>query len=323
MKEQFFLRMREPSWRSFESLLSGGRQKKSSYHCFPEILREISSDLCTAQANGFDPAITERLNRLLMDGNQILYKHNSFPLKEASVFVFKTFPRSIRSLWKPVAACHLLFYGIVFFFTLICVRFPDLQSYIVPEKQKHDLLSMYDPSSEYFLKPREVETDADMFGFYIYNNISIAFRTFAGGIFFGLGSLFFLVYNAVFLGACAGLVIDAGFSQTFFQFIFAHSPFELTGIILSAAAGLILGYNIFRTKGLTRGDSLRRAGKTVSPIIAGSACMIAVAAVIEAFWSSRHEIAPVWHYVSGIAGWSLLAVYVTLSGRWKTARGGL
>jgi len=34
---------------------------------------------------------------------------------------------------------------------------------------------------------RAVDSDVLMFGFYIYNNIGVAFRTFAGGILFGRG----------------------------------------------------------------------------------------------------------------------------------------
>ena len=43
--------------------------------------------------------------------------------------------------------------------------------------------------AEHFLKERP-DSDMLMFGFYIYNNIGI-FRTFAGGIVGGLGSVFF------------------------------------------------------------------------------------------------------------------------------------
>ena len=48
-----------------------------------------------------------------------------------------------------------------------------------------------------------------MFGFYIRNNIGIAFRTFASGIFAGLGSVFFLALNGVFIGVAAGQAMRA------------------------------------------------------------------------------------------------------------------
>ena len=49
--------------------------------------------------------------------------------------------------------------------------------------------SMYDPQNQKIGRSadRDAETDVTMFGYYILNNISIGFRTFAGGIIFGIG----------------------------------------------------------------------------------------------------------------------------------------
>jgi uncharacterized membrane protein SpoIIM required for sporulation len=180
---------------------------------------------------------------------------------------------------------------------------------------------MYDPQSSHFLKPRDVTGDADMFGFYIYNNISIAFRTFAGGMLGGVGSLLFLAYNAIALGVSAGHIINLGFGSTFFPFIIGHSSFELTAIILSAQAGLLLGYRFFVPQGLSRGASLRRAGRESLPIVSGAALLLVIAATIEAFWSSRHLMGANIRYMAGALGWTLLILYFALAGRAK-GRGG-
>ena len=43
-----------------------------------------------------------------------------------------------------------------------------------------------------------------MAGFYVWNNVGIAFRCFATGALFGLGSVFYLVYNGLVLGTIEG-----------------------------------------------------------------------------------------------------------------------
>ena len=48
---------------------------------------------------------------------------------------------------------------------------------------------------------RTAGTDWAMFGHYIQNNVGIAFQCFAGGLFFGIGSLVVLGYNGVLAGA--------------------------------------------------------------------------------------------------------------------------
>jgi uncharacterized membrane protein SpoIIM required for sporulation len=283
--------------------------------CFPRRFRELTQDLNTARAQGFAPEIIERLNILINEGNQILYGRHGWPLKEPARFILRTFPQKVRAQWRGITAGLLLFYGLAFFFAALTVRFPDLVYEILPESQVSGLEEMYDPQGEHFLVPRNVSSDADMFGFYIYNNISIAFKTFAGGIFAGIGSLFLLCFNAVFLGTAAGHIVNRGLGGTFFPFVIGHGSFELTAVVFSAHAGLTLGYRFFVTRGLSRGASLRRAGKDALPIMSGSALLLTLAAVIEAFWSSRHQLPPALRYGAGAAGWVLLLCYFLFAGR--------
>ena len=316
MTQQSFVNRREKFWNEFEAVVRGGRKslaKKASW--FPGGYRELTQDLNTARANGFDPSIIDRLNSMVLEGNQILYTNRSWSVKSAVDFVFRLFPRTVRSQWRSLAVSFLLFYGFAFFFGYICVRNPSFVYQLMGEDTILELENMYNPANSHYLTPRDVSSDADMFGFYIYNNISIAFRTFAGGILAGIGSLVLLCLNGVFLGAAAGHIINVGFGETFFPFIIGHSSFELTAIILSAQGGLLLGYRLFVTKGLSRAASLKAAGKTALPIIAGAALMLVVAACVEAFWSSRHELAVTIRYGAGIAGWILLILYFMFAGR--------
>ena len=316
MTQQNFVQRRQHFWNKIEGVVTGKyREKKALATWFPQAFRELTQDLNTARAHAFDPALIERLNRLVLEGNQLLYGQHPLSIKKFSDFILKTFPCSIRASWKGIAAAHLIFYGIAFFIIILCLRFPDFVYEIIPENQAIQLERMYNPESDHFLRPRNIGSDADMFGFYIYNNITIAFRTFAGGIFAGVGSLFLLAFNALFLGAISAHIINIGFSQTFFPFIIGHGSFELSAIILSAHAGLILGYSLFVTKGLTRQASLRIAGKTAIPLITGSTILLVLAAVIEAFWSSKHQLPTEVRYITGASGWLFLYLYFVFAGR--------
>ena len=318
MTQQSFVSRREKFWNEFEALVRGGRRDlKAQASSFPLRYRELTGDLNTARAHGFDPSIIERLNSLVLEGNQILYSRRSWSIKTAADFALRVFPRTVRSQWRSLGASLLIFYGLAFFFGFLCVRYPPMVNRLLGPDTVSGLESMYNPESSHYLTPRDVISDADMFGFYIYNNISIAFRTFAGGILAGIGSLVILCFNGAFLGAAAGCIINAGFGGTFFPFVIGHSSFELGAIVLSAQGGLILGYRLFFTKGLSRAASVKEAGKTALPIIAGAALMLVVAACIEAFWSSRHELPPLLRYGAGAAGWVLVILYFVFAGRKK------
>ena len=60
-------------------------------------------------------------------------------------------------------------------------------------------------------------TDWAMFGHYIRNNIGIAFQCFAGGLFFGIGSLFVLAFNGALAGSVAGYLTWRGLGENFYS----------------------------------------------------------------------------------------------------------
>jgi uncharacterized membrane protein SpoIIM required for sporulation len=154
-----------------------------------------------------------------------------------------------------------------------------------------------------------------MFGFYIRNNIGVAFQCFAGGLFLGLGSLFFLAVNGAFGGALAGYLTAQGMSGTFFPFVATHSAFELTAIVLAGAAGLRLGHALLAPGRLTRRHALVLATHEAVVLLYGVTAMLLVAAGVEAFWSSANWLPPTLRYSVAAGCWAAVIGYLTLQGR--------
>ncbi len=121
---------------------------------------------------------------------------------------------------------------------------PDLILSVVNSETAAQFEEMYSDSAEAIGSVRGADENWYMFGFYIKNNISVAFQCFAAGLFAGVGSMFFLIYNGVFGGAIAGYLTERGLGETFYSFVVTHAAFELTAIVLSGAAGLRLGHSI-------------------------------------------------------------------------------
>jgi uncharacterized membrane protein SpoIIM required for sporulation len=153
-----------------------------------------------------------------------------------------------------------------------------------------------------------------MFCFYIYNNVAIDFRIFAGGMVAGLGTLFFLLFNGVQIGAAAGYVNHACNPESFWSFVAGHSSFELLGMVVAGMAGMRLGLAILRPGRLPRVRALAQAGKQAMPLVYGAAAMTALAAVVEGFWSAQPIPSPV-KYTVGILFWVLHVVYFLFAGR--------
>ena len=153
-----------------------------------------------------------------------------------------------------------------------------------------------------------------MAGFYVYNNVGISFRVFATGIFFGLGSVFYLVTNGVVIGATLGYVAAAGAGRNILTFVMGHGAFELTALVISGAAGLRMGYALVRTGGLTRLGSLRAQGPDVARLALGAAVMLGIAAVIEGYWSPS-SIPDAIKWGTAACLWLLVLAYFALAGR--------
>src|SRR3546814_6196473 len=84
---------------------------------------------------------------------------------------------------------------------------------------------------------RDSGSDLQMFGLYIANNISIGFRTFAGGLLAGVGSLLVLVFNGVMFGTVAAHLQGIGHGGPFWRFVVGHAAPELSAIVVAGTAG--------------------------------------------------------------------------------------
>ena len=199
---------------------------------------------------------------------------------------------------------------------IVVQLFPQMIYTVIDPWQVRSIESMYTPEAHERLGPsRDSESDFLMFGFYIKNNTGIGFQTFAGGLLFGIGTMFYLLYNGLMIGAIAGHLTGLGYIETFWGFISGHSAPELTAIMLSGAAGLMLGWALLAPGNKSRVRALQDAGQQAVKIIYGAALLFFMAAFIEAFWSSMTWIEPTIKYIVGTSLWIMLWGYLLLVGR--------
>jgi uncharacterized membrane protein SpoIIM required for sporulation len=232
-------------------------------------------------------------------------------------FVLADFPRLVRAQWRFVLAASLLFFGSLVGVALLVFLFPDLIYSIVSPQQVAEMQSMYDPAASRLGRAAERASSEDwmMFGYYVMHNIGIAFQTFAAGLLLGLGSVFFLIFNGLIIGAVSGHLTEIGYGQTFWSFVIGHGAFELSAIALAGAAGLQLGWALIAPGQLTRGESLRLAAHQSVQMLCGVMAFLLIAAFIEAYWSSTTNIAPWLKYFVGALLWLLVATYLIFAGR--------
>lgn len=313
MNQQRFIVERQPAWLELEALLAGPMDPDGADK-FGRLYRSVCNDLGCAQQRRFDAYLVDRLNNLVIDGHHLLYQPSRGSWRRAMMALGVTFPRAVRREWRLVLSALFIFYGAAAGIGWLIVTDPDMVYAVMPPAQVRQMEAMYDPNGDHFLRPRGIDTDTEMFGFYIQNNITIAFRSFASGIFFGIGSFFILFYNGLVFGAVGGHLSNVGFGGQLLQFVVGHGSLELTAVVLSAAAGLRLGLRIVDPGQHTRGEALRRAASRALPLVYGSFAMLVGAAAVEAFWSPNLWVARDTKLIVGGLGWLLTALFLLTAG---------
>jgi len=316
VNQELFTERGEKRWRAFEDRLKAIEiDKKPGSRDFSLLYRSVCHDLALARQRLFDAHLIDRLNGLALRGHQHLYKTPTGGFSRVTDFCVRGLPIAIRAEVRFVLVAALLFYGSGMALALSIQWFPELVYSVLDPSMVASLEAMYDPESAHHLRPRGYDSDAAMFGFYIRNNVTIGFRTFASGVFAGIGSLFFILYNGVVLGAVAGHLHHIGFGRTFSSFVIGHGALELQAIVLSAAAGLRLGWPILAPGHHRRLDALRLGAKRAVPLVYGAFGLFVGAAVLEAFWSSSVLVPHNVKYGVGAILWLLVGFYFVSPGR--------
>jgi uncharacterized membrane protein SpoIIM required for sporulation len=147
------------------------------------------------------------------------------------------------------------------------------------------------------------------------NNIRVAFFAFAGGVLFGLGTVYVLVSNGLMLGGVLGAAQFYGVAPLLWAFISPHGYLELSCIVIAGAAGLMLGDALLRPGLLMRREALPRAARQAIELVLGAAPVLVVAGLIEGNVSPNEAVPIAVKLVLGpLLGLGLGAALLILSG---------
>jgi uncharacterized membrane protein SpoIIM required for sporulation len=318
-----FEEMYEEEWTELEALLDAVRGRPGSVPPpatvsgarLAALYRRVCEHLALARARFYPVHLIDRLERLTGDAHQLIYYRHEFGIARLRALVAADFPRAIRQHAAYVAAAATAFVLPTVLIGCLVYWRPELILSVVSVEQAASFEQMYSPAADSIGRERSAGSDWIMFGYYIRNNIGVAFQCFAGGLFAGIGSLFFLGYNGAFGGAVAGYLTERGLASTFYSFVATHAAFELTAIVLSGAAGLRVGFALLDPGRLTRAQALVVATRESAVLLYGVTALLLVAAAVEAFWSSATWLPHAVKYGAAGVCWAAMLGYCTFQGR--------
>lgn len=145
------------------------------------------------------------------------------------------------------------------------------------------------------------DNQLNMFFSIAINNIQVAFNCFVFGITLSLGTVYMLFKNGVMVGAFEYMFFAKGLGISSILVIWIHGTLEISAIVISGGAGMILGNSMLFPGTLKRIESLKQGAKDGIKIMIGLVPIFIAAAFLEGF-ITRYTSMPVWISVFILAG---------------------
>ncbi len=287
-----WLEKRRPYWERLSSLLtqagSGGVGQLSRAELRETALlyRQAASDLSTLRQDSSARAYAEHLNQLLARAHHIIYSSRRSGFLRIFHFLRDEYPAIFqRQIGYVLLSMTILLGGALLGSVLTVARPQFMRQMLGPEMvatiERHEMWT------------HSIVGVAPMMSSMIMtNNLSVCFIAFAGGITFGLLTIWSMFFNGLLLGVIGVACQQHGMSLDLWSFVAPHGSLELPSIILSGAAGLRLGKGVLFPGLYRRRDSIAQAGVEASRLVAGIIPLLVIAGTLEGFFSP--SAAPVW-----------------------------
>jgi uncharacterized membrane protein SpoIIM required for sporulation len=245
-------------------------------------------------ARHHDSEIVAYLNALVIRVHGAIYRKPPFRWSSIPRFILSDFPAAFRASVGYVVAALLIFVLFGAIGGALGITEPEFIHLLVPQ----GIISSVEKGEVWF---RDLHTVAPLASSRLMtHNISVTFLIVAGGMTFGVGTVYLLALNGLLVGTVAALCYNHGLSLEFWSFLLPHGSVELTAIFVAGGAGLILGHALVDPGPYRRIEYLSYRGKAAGTLALGCVPLLVVAGLIEAFVSPSSL--PAWvKIVFGVA----------------------
>ncbi|MFN2621778.1 MAG: stage II sporulation protein M [Chthoniobacterales bacterium] len=302
-----FLAAERRSWTELDEILSrleadphrrlGVEELKRFYFLY----QKTSADLAKLSTFAFEPQVRRYLESLVARAyGEVHEARERAPRVSPIPWFFQHFPavfqRHLRAFWLATA---IFLAG--FIFGGAALRFdPEAKPVLMPFEHLQGDPAKRVAVEEQAKRDRLSGSHSTFSADLMTHNIRVSLLTLGLGMTAGFGTVIFLFYNGVILGAVAVDYAIAGQMKFLLGWLLPHGVIEIPAILIAGQAGLLFGRAIL---GWSSHEPLRRRLRKISPDVMtlafGLAVMLVWAGIVEAFFSQFHE--PVLPYALKIA----------------------
>jgi uncharacterized membrane protein SpoIIM required for sporulation len=270
-----------PEWRRLEELSEGSRGGRGrSGKGISELVRlylRASSHLAEVQTRYHDPTLEAYLNALVSRAHSTIYATEARSFRAAIRLFGARYREAIRRTAPFILVVAAVLGALIVATDLWVAISSEAELGLIPTAAREAI--------------RQTGTDpiggdvpsAALSTFILQNNVQVAFLAFALGITLGVGTLYVIVQNAVFIGLLAGAFHAAGKAASFWALVLPHGFLELVAICIAGGAGLRMGWAVVDPGDRPRLAALGAEARDAVIAIVGVIPAFAIAAAIEGF----------------------------------------
>ena len=279
MREVAFIKQNKEKWLEFEQVISN--KEKKSPDDIANLHIKIMNDLVYAQTYYPKSKVTLYLNKLAKSSFDKVYHSKRRNKNVFLYFFFDKVPLLCYQYRKYIYLSFIVFFA--FFLIGLLSTFNDDSfarqilgdNYIdqtIENIESGDAMAIYKGGSNW----------GSFIGIYD-NNQRVGLNMFLSGLFIGIGTGFYVVYNAIMVA-----VFQAFFYQNNSLFdslkgIWIHGTYEIFGMIIEAAAGYIIGASILFPGAFKRFESFKIGMKSAFYIFISTIPFTIAAAFLEGY----------------------------------------
>jgi uncharacterized membrane protein SpoIIM required for sporulation len=280
-----WLQKRQTHWNRMELLLDQCRRQglrsltRLELQELGLLYRQAAADLSALREDPSGKSYARSLNLLLSRAHNTIYSGRKSSATGILHFYRHTYPQVFRRNLGLVNTALLLFVGGALVGTLLSLTRPEfmhlfLGSRMVDTIERHQMWT----DSVVSIKPLASSL-------IMTNNISVTITALAGGLIFGVGTVYMLVVNGVLMGVVGTACWLGNMSLPLWSFVAPHGVLELPAIFIAGGGGLRIAQGLLFPGLLSRRDSVAKAGGEAIRLFLGTIPMLIVAGLIEGFVS--------------------------------------
>ena len=278
MRETRFIAQNKEKWLESENLLDESDKNPEK---LSTLFTQVVDDLSYSRTYYQNRSVRVYLNKIAREYFSVIYSQKKEKKNRFRLFWLDEIPQIIlRSKTQLLIALFvfLLSLAIGVFSSMKDTHFTETilgEGYVSMTKaniEKGDPMAVYKSGHQ-----------VDMFLGITLNNLMVAFRTYVFGIFFSIGTLGILLYNGIMVGCFQYFFFERGLFAQSAMSIWLHGTLEISSIILSGGAGLVLGTGLIFPGTYSRLQAFQISATRSLKLMLGITPLFVIAGFIEGF----------------------------------------